>query len=575
MINLKLNSFLAFSEKNRKYFSAEFREGLNVIHGRNTSGKSTLIQLMLYTLGVNDDRIKLSNVLSEEIFVRLDCEITKSNKKEKIVFLRKDDVIFIRLGDRPIRKFSGIDGNNSFEHIKLKDFMHELFNFYLNLENNAGLTKAPIETIFLPYYVAQSVGWVYLRKSFSNLDFYKNFKEDYLDYYLGIESSTDRIQKKELEKRLQKINEGISFFSQIEVANDEIKIAQITDENHSEQALTYIENFSKNQSTLIKLETDYVNKCNELSFYNQRLSVISKVKRNQNKQQPGEDNCPVCSQLLPHKIENIYYYFQENNDTEKELQSYNGKVKSLQASINSIEKQIRELKVVVSNEYNIYKKYQEQTVTAESWINNKANLKLSNNITIKLGDLTKEQIEVKEKLKEFKTDDEINLLRAKKSSTFEQIFKNNIAKMGLPEIEERRFTQLYEISSFPFQGVELLQTVMCYHFAFNTLISENTNIHRFPFILDGVLKEDIDGVNRKKILEFIYKQKPTDTQTIVSIANSKEQDDSIDTYNKEIFESKAFLICIGEGIHQRALLKDYNNECKELIEDSYKIMEQV
>ena len=57
-----------------------------------------------------------------------------------------------------------------------------------------------METMFLPYYVSQDVGWVYLRKSFSNLNFYKNFKEDFLDYYLGIENVIDREEKKETGK---------------------------------------------------------------------------------------------------------------------------------------------------------------------------------------------------------------------------------------------------------------------------------------------------------------------------------------------------------------------------------------
>ena len=575
MINFKFKQFLAFSAKNKKYFYTEFGNGLNVIHGRNTSGKSTLIQLILYGLGVNDDRIRLSSILSENIFVRLDCELKKNNDIEKIVFVRKDDVIYIRYGNKPILRYTGIDANQSNEHIKLKEFINELFEFNLYLESKSGIGKAPIETIFLPYYVAQSVGWVYLRKSFSNLDFYKNFKEDYLDYYLGIENTIDRAKKQELEKELQKINEEVNFLAHIKVSNEEIKIAQLVDENHTEEAFSYIKDYSEKQDRLLKLDNDYVTKCNELGFYNQRLSVISKVKRNHSLQQPGENNCPVCAQLLPQKIEDIYIHFQESNDTEKELNNYKDKAKKLQSEINSIEKKINELRTEVLNGYQVYQQYQIQKVTVENWLNNKANLKLYDNITTKLGELVQKQIDKKDKLKEFKTEDEINISRNKKSSIFEQLFKINIADMGLPMIEEKRFLKLYEISSFPCQGVELLQTVMCYHFAFNKLISETINMHRLPFILDGVFKEDIDGVNREKILKFIYKNRPIDTQTILSIADAKRKDSSIDSYNTTHFEGKAKLICIGEGIHQRAVLKEYNNEQDLLVEDSYKIMEYV
>src|SRR6185295_1093249 len=139
MTRFKIKSFLAFSEKNKKYFFTEFDDGLNVIHGRNTSGKSTLIQLVLFGLGVNDDRIRLTSILSEEIFVRLDCEVKRSDKVIDVVFIRSDDVIYIRSGDKPILRYTGIGANNSNEHIKLKDFIHSFFEFNLNLESKSGI----------------------------------------------------------------------------------------------------------------------------------------------------------------------------------------------------------------------------------------------------------------------------------------------------------------------------------------------------------------------------------------------------------------------------------------------------
>lgn len=40
-------------------------------------------------------------------------------------------------------------------------------------------------------------------------------------------------------------------------------------------------------------EKEYVCKCNELSFYTARLSVLNKVKRNHKKQNPENGNCPI------------------------------------------------------------------------------------------------------------------------------------------------------------------------------------------------------------------------------------------------------------------------------------------
>lgn len=574
MLNFKLNSILLFSEKNEKYFFSEFGDGLNVIHGRNTSGKSTLIQLILFAMGVNDDRIKLAKILAEEIFVRLDCSLTNEDITEELIFIRSDDNIHIKRSNKPVLNYIGVNANNSNEHIKLKKFTHELFHFDLQLESKFGIKDAPIEIIFLPYYVAQSIGWVYLRKSFSNLEFYKNLKDDYLDYYLGIKgSSLDRKEKKELEDELVKVNQEIKFYKNYENSNEELQIAELINEEHKENAKNYIEIFAANQAELIKVENDFVNKSNEVSFYRQRISVLSKVKRNMKLQNPGEDNCPTCTQILPKKVENVYDYFQEKNDTDKELKQYKEKLKSLQSNLNSLENKITEIRNKVSEDYEIIKKYESKKVTFDTWVDSKANLKLAESVTFNLGRLTQDKEEIKGKLKKFATDEEITKQRNIKNKDFKSIFEVYLSEMNLPEIEEDRFTKLYSISSFPFQGVELLKTVMCYHFAFNRLINETEYIHRLPFILDGIFKEDVDGVNRKKILNFIYKNKPKDTQTIISIADAKEENSTIEEENKNHFQGKAKLICIGEGIYQRALLRPHTNQKSELIKETFEIIE--
>lgn len=104
---------------------------------------------------------------------------------------------------------------------------------------------------------------------------------------------------------------------------------------------------------------------------------------------------------------------------------------------------------------------------------------------------------------------------------------------------------MFEITAFPLQGVELHKTVMAYHFAFNKYIKATSYIHRIPFMLDAIFKEDIDIDNKDKILKFIEKHKPSDTQTIISIADTKNEREVIKGYNKNYFYNEATLICIG------------------------------
>lgn len=160
-----------------------------------------------------------------------------------------------------------------------------------------------------------------------------------------------------------------------------------------------------------------------------------------------------------------------------------------------------------------------------------------------------------------------------------KIFKDKYftynSELGLPSLQDERYYRLYDISSFPFQGVQLHLAVLSYHFAFNHILSKTTDIHRLPFILDSVFKEDIEGGNKERILKFINANFPKDTQTILSIADDKNVDSLIEKYKSEIFKDNAHMICIGNGTKERALLSDYDDTHKELIEDTFEILETV
>ncbi len=571
MKKIYLHRIFLFTEDYEKYFIANFEDSVNIIYGRNTSGKSTLLQLFLYCFGINEDRTRLSKILSEKIICRIDITINDI----PIQFVRNDDTIYIRQQEKPIQIYTGINSNNSVEHVKLKEFIHELLDFELELESRYGIKPAPIETIFLPYYISQSVGWTYLRNSFSNLEFFKNFKEDYLAYYLGITKSEDREKRKELELELNKLNTELNLLLKFEKDNGNLKIARMTDENHREKAQNYIEIFKDRQSQLLQLENDYVNKSNEMTFYKQRISVVLKVKRNTKKQKPSVDSCPTCTQTLPSSIETIYNYFQNENDTESQLKVYKEKSKTLQSQLNSLEKKIANIKSEIEEEFDVYKKYENQKITFEKWLNQKVQLQLGENVQSRIGQLIQEKEILKQELKMFKSDGQIDHERRQKEFLFEDIFKDYLNKMNVPELTEDRFLKLYSISGFPYQGVELLKTVMSFHFAFNKIISATSAIHRLPFILDGIFKEDVDGTSKKKILNFINSNKPNDTQTIFTVANAKDEDISIDKINKDFFNNKANCIVIGDAKKQRSILVDYDNSQEELINDTMNILEQV
>ena len=281
------------------------------------------------------------NILSEEVIVRLDFILFKRNNVLNMTFIRDDDTLLILENNKVKKVFTGINSNSSREHIKLKEYMHELFDFTLKLEKKREYTSAPIETIFLPYYISQSVGWVYLMKSFSNLEFYRNFRNDYLDYYLGVENYNDRLLKLELENKLDGVKRKLDFLEDFKKNNDKLQITKLSDECFVNKTKEYLDYYVKIQNELQKAQASYISKCNELSYYRNRQALLRKINNNHKNQNPLTGTCPMCNQPLAFTIESQYKFIQERNDTESELNKIKEKMKNIQSELNSLDTEIK------------------------------------------------------------------------------------------------------------------------------------------------------------------------------------------------------------------------------------------
>ena len=156
---IKYTQFFIYTENPKKCFCAKFEDGINIIYGANTSGKSSVLQAINYTFGINDEKHKLNEILQEKPIFRIDFEVTRDSM-EKVVIIRDDEFVYIKRGDLPIKKFLGISGSSSAEHIDLKKYISEIFGFNMMVESNGEIQSASIEAMFLPYYVSQDYGWV-------------------------------------------------------------------------------------------------------------------------------------------------------------------------------------------------------------------------------------------------------------------------------------------------------------------------------------------------------------------------------------------------------------------------------
>lgn len=569
---LHFERLFVYSEKHNLISNIEFSDGLNIIYGKNTSGKSTLYHSILYALGVNEYNTLLSEILQYEPIFRFDCYVQKQGKKLNFTFVRNDNVMTIKDENGINRRFVGVNSNNSNEHIRLKEYIADIFHFTMKLEQNGKIKDAPIEAMILPYFVSQSIGWVYIRKSFANLEFYKNFKEDYLDYYTGISNDVDREEKTRLERMKKQYTEQFGFYENIVNSNPDLEVSRLEDEENEKYSLDYLEETKNLNMDLVKMEKEYTLKCNELAYISKRIGVLSTVRRNTAQQTPETGNCPTCNRAFGAEISDWYKYLQEKNDTDVQINEFKKKSVSLKSEINSLQKKLVSDKTTYSEKYSILMSKYSKKQSYKRWLENKTNILLVEKCKNMMFDLKTKIDQIEIELKKYKSDDAIQSERRSKSNEFARIFKNYMGELGIHTLDDTRYINLYEISAFPLQGVELHKTVMAYHFAFNKIIRETKGIHRFPFMLDAIFKEDIETDNKETILKFISNNIPSDTQTVISIAESIKDNEVVKKYNRDYFGSHAHLICIGESQNERAFLNEYKHEYIDYVDETMRVL---
>jgi hypothetical protein len=517
----------------------------------------------------NDEKHKLQEILNEDVIFRLDF-VLYNERTEKVTIIRDNEFIYVKREDYPVKRFSGISGNTSVEHKLLKEYLATLFGFTLFLESSGEYKLASLEAMFLPYYVAQDYGWVLTLKSFRGLDYFKNFKSDYYDYYLGIDNEYDREERQRLETEKKGYEIDLKLLStKIEKTSD-FRLSLLKDEEFINKAAEYLDEYRDDRNDLIEQERKYITLCNQIKLLEQRQNILKKVFRDINNQIPSVSKCPTCKQHLPSSFERLYIHSQDVDDTTTQLSKIKVEIKEQIGRRNSIEKRILELRDKISIKYSLLLDYRIDNLSVNTWIENKANVQLLSMIYQQIGETEINLHDVNEKLKKFKSDDTLKQERKSKDSVFLSCFRYNLKALQVKDLDEDR--SLYKMSLFPQQGVELLKTLMAYYFAFNKVIKRTDYVHRFPFVMDAIFKEDLEDDNRKLILEFIYANKPNDTQIIFSIADSKKNKTTAEDYNRMYLNKEANLILINKD-RQRAFLSEFDSKHDALRDETFELMD--
>ena len=212
-----------------------------------------------------------------------------------------------------------------------------------------------------------------------------------------------REEEKKLKKKKKDLKNTIIFLENFVKQNDELELSKLQDESFICKSNEYLETYKKNKEKLIQIQKEFLLKCNELTFNEERLKILKKVQKSLNNEKPLEGECPTCRQNLPGSIEHYYEYFQNVNHTNSEIEKFDEKLKSLKSSINSIRENISNQKEIVSKDYSILEQYDIEGLTLESWLDNKSNAKIAQKIINKIDKAKIEINIINNELKQYKS----------------------------------------------------------------------------------------------------------------------------------------------------------------------------
>ncbi|MES5265441.1 hypothetical protein [Priestia megaterium] len=345
MSQFQLIRLITISSSNKKGKEINFKLGLNLIYGRNKTGKSSLIKSIFHTFGCK--------VNFEESWVQMIDKfiVIFSFKNQKYLLVRegqKDNYKLFEINDslsQITEKFS-IDDYKEFS----RNFM-QLFGISFNLTTSQG-AEYPVTpaAMFSFNYIDQDIGWGEpLGNNFKNTSFLKGWNDNIIKYIVGYQTQRFFELKEEEVALKLKISEATTEIQYIEsfiqkvyshYNHDNIKLSDSELASHHKQL--------NELNSLEKLRIKLRNDLNKLQNEKYNLSLhITQVKRiiadlkldhefANNLQE--EIPCPLCGTIHTNNFNNKLSIIEDISTAQQLLHEHRKKLNEIDKELNSLEK---------------------------------------------------------------------------------------------------------------------------------------------------------------------------------------------------------------------------------------------
>ncbi|MEH6949704.1 hypothetical protein V7068_22215, partial [Bacillus sp. JJ634] len=328
-----INRLIVISDTEKASIELNFYDGLNIIAGKNTTGKSSLLKSLFYTFG---GEVKFDGdwkKLEKRVLVFF------SFKNNNYIIERKKNKYFIFSCNKEFKIESGIE----LSFTELSEFFMGLLQINMSwLDKSGKSVPVSLPHIMAFSYIDQDTGWQEFGKSFKRLDYVLKWKDKLIKYIVGYQNDEYFKVKKDIEakgllmKELNKKYATNKEFLTAVVSSLDSDLEPPTFEDN-DKLINEIKNTERKISHFKELNASLRN-----NLYDKQL-LLRALKRNSH--EIAEDHkfsanldeniiCPVCG------VEHHNDIF-ARADLIKDIQISNDMIIALKDEINKIEEEIQ------------------------------------------------------------------------------------------------------------------------------------------------------------------------------------------------------------------------------------------